>query len=376
MWTDAGIEIVDRTNVPRKPGVAAAVAPTASEESRNSAAVAAILDGERLPPPTVTAVGLRVYLDPDDSQKSGNRFPSRPPGLRRPRRARPVSAAFGEWSYWRKCCFISGLKGAKAPWWGRGQVRRVARADEPGDGRGRGPSLALGCGELARDLLQIETRGPFAYDAERNVARFDVLPQADPNLPNDVRMTKVPSHPGVQSLFSQVLEIEFNGPPTGNQPVQPPGPNTAAKDAAGGPRFRKLHAWTYTPSRILTVSSDVDQLVARGRDLVHEQVPEKVTPAGQPPQSTEKTTLTGSPLIVIQEKNLLTAGGPKTPATLVIEPAPAPLDQSAVTPRPPKPGHSPRPGQIRDVRCGREGHHDHRDLAEVDGPHKGTHQRS
>ena len=61
--------------MPRKPGVAAAVAPTASEESRNSAAVAAILDGERLPPPTVTAVGLRVYLDPDDSQKVGQPLP-------------------------------------------------------------------------------------------------------------------------------------------------------------------------------------------------------------------------------------------------------------------------------------------------------------
>ena len=36
---------------------------------------------------------------------------------------------------------------------------------------------------------------------------------------------------------------------------------------------------------------------------------------------------------MIQEKNLLTAGGPKTPATLVIEPAPALLGQSAVTPR-------------------------------------------
>ena len=160
--------------------------------------------------------------------------------------------------------------------------------------------------EFARDLLQIETRGPFAYDAEKNVARFDVLPQADPNLTNDVRVTKVPTRPGVQSLFSQVLEIEFNGPPTGNQPekpvAKPAGTPASATDStpAGNPRFKKLHAWTYTPGRILTVSSDSDQMVAHGQDLIHEQ-------------AADKTTLSGSPLIVTQEKNVLTAGGGERP---------------------------------------------------------------
>ena len=41
IWTDAPIEIVDRGNVPRKPGNAAAVAPTAAEECRNSTVVSA-----------------------------------------------------------------------------------------------------------------------------------------------------------------------------------------------------------------------------------------------------------------------------------------------------------------------------------------------
>ena len=190
----------------------------------------------------------------------------------------------------------------------------------------RAPRLALGAAavagglvpgahaarENARDLLQVETRGPFAYDAEKNIARFDVLPQADPNLPNDVRVTKVPARPGIQSLFSQVLEIEFNGAPTGNPPPGPPSASGQGTSAAG-PRFRKLHAWTYTPGRFLTVSSDADHLEAYGQDLVHEQLQ-------------EKTTLTGAPLYAVQERNVLTAGGAKSPAVLVIEPAPSPAD--------------------------------------------------
>ena len=164
--------------------------------------------------------------------------------------------------------------------------------------------------ELGRDLLQIETHGPFAYDAEKNLARFDVLPQADPNLPNDVRVTKVTARPGMQRLFSQVLEIEFNGPPTGNQPAKAPTVQpavAAAAPSAGSPRFKQLHAWTYTPGRFLTISSDADQLTAHGQDLVHEQ-------------GAERTTLTGTPLYAVQNRNVLTAGVPKH-RVLIIEPA-------------------------------------------------------
>src|SRR5262245_24209953 len=69
VWTDSPVEIVDKSNLPRRPGTEAATAPAASDESRTPAIVAAVINGQRLPPPTVTAVGLRVYLDPDDKQQ-------------------------------------------------------------------------------------------------------------------------------------------------------------------------------------------------------------------------------------------------------------------------------------------------------------------
>jgi hypothetical protein len=69
VWTDAPVEIVDRSNLPRRPGTAAAVAPgNADEDTPHPAAVAEVLGGQRLPPPTVTAVGMRVYLEPDNRQ--------------------------------------------------------------------------------------------------------------------------------------------------------------------------------------------------------------------------------------------------------------------------------------------------------------------
>jgi hypothetical protein len=174
--------------------------------------------------------------------------------------------------------------------------------------------------EYARDLLQVETRGPFNYDAERNVARFDVLPQTDTNLTNDVRVTKVPPRPsGLQTLFSQVLEIEFNGSPTGGQPAKsaaPPvgrvgaaQPGDASAEPPSGPKFTRLHAWTYTPGRFLTIASDGDQLQAYGQDLVRDQ-------------TAERTVLTGAPLTAMRERNVLTAGTAKVPAVLTLEPPP------------------------------------------------------
>ena len=76
------------------------------------------------------------------------------------------------------------------------------------------------------------------------------------------------------------------------------------------------------------------QLEAYGQDLVHEQ-------------AAEKTTLTGAPLYAVQQRNVLTAGGAKNPAVLVIEPAPA------------APGAHPRPartnGATRPPSAGRAG---------------------
>jgi hypothetical protein len=320
VWTDSPIEIVDRSNLPLKPGAAAAVAATASEESRNSSVIDAILSGQRLPPPTVTALGMRIYLDPDEDQNSPKPLPKAQPKARQTKRGAAGYSGVRRVELLEKVLLHLWVEG--------GQGTLVGAAGKPSSEPAAGAVAVAGglvpganaARAAAREILQVETRGPFSYDAEKNLARFDVLPQADPNLPNDVRVTKVPPRPGMPSLFSQVLEIEFNGSPTGNPPPSVPASLASADTPPAGPRFRKLHAWTYTPGRFLTVSSDADHLEAYGQDLVHEQ-------------AAEKTTLTGGPLYAVQERNVLTAGGAKNPAVLVIEPAPSVPGASGVPPR-------------------------------------------
>ncbi len=312
IWTDSAVEIVDRSNLPRQPGEPAASAPATAEEVRNSKAVAAILGGKRLPPPTITAVGMRVYMEPQNQPAKA--APKKP----------PTQGSAGVGGVQR----VEFLEQVVMNLWvdgGQGLVggdNKSAATNEPGPAvSAAGGGLVSGvyaARGMSRDLLQVETRGPFVYDSQKNLARFDVLPLADPNLPNDVQVTKVPARPGTQTLFSQVLELEFDGSPTGGNtppvavPNAVPTPTKPGEPLApSGAKFKRLHAWTYTQGRFLTVSSDGDQLEAYGQDLIHES-------------ATSRTQLTGAPLYAIQQRNVLTAGGAKQPAVLVLDQPPNP----------------------------------------------------
>lgn len=311
LWTDAYVEIVDRQNLPRAVGTGApATATGKSADLRTAGAVADIIAGRRPPPPTVTAIGLRVYLEPPV-----------PPG-----QPKPKKAGSGGLNGVRRIDLLeqvlvhlwvdngrSGFGGPPAP--------GAATAAEPAP---KSSALALtpppaalaaltgnmGTGAytarlMNRALLQIETRGPFAYDAEKALARFDVVPHSDPNLPNDVQATKVPATGGTSTLFSQVLELELNGGAT------------AANRAADAPAIKKMHAWTYTAGRLLSVVSEAESTVAYGQDLTHEQ-------------GAGRTVLTGAPLTVVRERNVLSAGAAQRSATLTSEPGPG-ADRRAVT---------------------------------------------
>lgn len=307
MWTDAAIEAIDHSNIPHRAGTAATTAPTVSEEVRNPTAIADILTGQRLPPPTVTGVGMRIYLSSEEhgkpqAKKGSGGFS----GLRRIELLEQVTMHL-----WMEGG--QGLVGSE----GKSSITPESPPAAASVAGGLIPALDT-IRQLSRDLLQIETRGPFSYDAEKNLARFDVLPQADPNLTNDVRATKIPPRPAIETLFSQVLELEFYGSSTDTpeqQPAKPAKPTSTAaapgkeKPAGGGPQFKRLHAWTYTPGRFLTISSDADQLEAYGQDLVREQ-------------ETETTRLTGTPLFAVKERSTLTAGGPSTSGVLISEPCP------------------------------------------------------
>ncbi|MBX9623047.1 MAG: hypothetical protein K2X82_04455 [Gemmataceae bacterium] len=344
VWTDAPVEITDRQNLPRPYGdPAPATAPAAGDDLRAAGAVPEILAGLRLPPPTITAVGLRLFLEP--SAKPGDKPPAQTnkkgggafSGVRRVELSEKV--LFHLWTDSRQGVVAAptAAKGGPTPPPAQ-PAGPLAVADLPDAAAavvGDGMLLAVrNARRLDRALLQIDTRGPFAFDAagERaNTARFDVVPQADPNLPNDVQLTRIPPRGGRQRLFSQVLEIEFDGPPTGPPADKPAAPKDPAKPPQAGPGFKRLHAFAYTPGRLLTLSSDDDRLEAYGQDLVHEQ-------------AVGRTTLRGAPLHIIRANepraddkpagtNTLSAGGPNQPAVLVMVPGPGPDRATAVSVR-------------------------------------------
>lgn len=309
VWTDAPVEIVDRQNLPRPIGADAP--PTVagqSDDARAAGAVAAMLSGARRPPPTVTAVGMRIYLQPDP-----------PPGAPKPKKTSTGTNGL------RRLEFVEQVLVSLWTDAGESVAGPVAAPAVPPSNEQRPkrngfepppPALGaitggLGIGAyqaraLDRALLQIETRGPFAYDAERSLARFDVVPQSDPNLPNDVQVTKVPARGGLSTLYSQVLELELNGGPGG------------APKAPNAPVLKRLHAWTHTAGRFLTVASQDDGMQAYGQDLVHEQ-------------SANRTVLTGAPLYVVRERNVLSAGQPQRAATLTSVPGTGPSRRAQVT---------------------------------------------
>ncbi|QDU20785.1 hypothetical protein [Urbifossiella limnaea] len=302
VWTDAAIEVVDKQNLPRAYGAPAPpTATTRAKDLQDAGVVPDILSGRRFPPPTVTAVGLKVFLEDKDAKlvavKKGSAGFS---GVRRLELGEKV--LLNLWVDARQSVMASP-GGATSP---------LSVVEEP-------PAAAAVVGglfaavqsvrRLDRALLQIETLGPFAYDAEKNVGRFDVVPAAEAGVQDYVQVHKLPPRGGTQRLFSQVLEIEFNGPPTGGKAPEP-------KAAGAGPSFKELRAWTYTPGRLVMVSSDADRLNAFGTKLVHDE-------------TSNKSVLTGAPLTAIRGnearadkkeagESVLTAGAAGRPATLTM----------------------------------------------------------
>ena len=332
IWTDAAVEIIDRQNIPRPYGAPKRAlpagggknprdpetAPASGEDLRDPAAVPEILAGKRLPPPTVTAVGMRIYLEPEPkAQPNGQPAPKKEAGpLSGVRRIELLEKVlFNLWIDSRQG-MVSTPKAAAEP---RGGSNPLAVPEPPAAAAAVVGAVFFAvetAKRLDRALLQIDTLGPFSFDNEKNLARFDVIPQANPNLPNDVQMSRILPTGRKQQLFTQILEIEFNGAPTGPQPATP----TPKAPSGGGTTFKRLNAWTTIPGQYITIHAEDERLEAYGQKLVHEQ-------------AKNETTLTGARLYVVRGNeprkdrgpagaNILTAGSPQRAALLILKPGP------------------------------------------------------
>jgi hypothetical protein len=354
VWTDAAVEIIDRQNLPRKltPEAArdcfrvfsmktnpalrergvivdeAETAPVTAAELQSAKAIAEVLTGQRLPPPTVTAIGMKIFLDPPNPPAPSKGAPAKKnsgafSGLRRIELHEKVLV-----NLWVD--MQQGLLDDLGP--AKPVAPTATRLPLPSGFAALGGSLAT-VGELVRQcdraLLQVDTLGKLIFDAEKNTARFDVLPDGNPDLPNDVQVHRVqPLMPGLQRLFCQFLELDFNGTPIGADaataaksiPASKAPATQAAKPERSGTSVKRLRAWVEAPGRFVTLNSEPDRLEAYGQYLLHDK-------------ETQTTSLRGMPLYAHQDNeprpdgqpaggNILSAGTKDQPATMVRKPSP------------------------------------------------------
>ncbi len=316
VWTAALVEVFDRKTLPRPLHATAPLSvtvPTAAlprpDDLRKQGAVADILHGLTLPPPTVVAEGLKLYLLPEKQNKRGGVGYS---GVRELRLCEKV-----QMNLWVEGG--GGLPGA-AP----------ARPAEP---KGKGPNAAppttdpkaaelllnppqaltaavgggfdgVAIAERFRRkaLLLVETPGPFRYDLEAATATFDIAPHAPPTGPNVVTVTRLSAADVADNLFCAHLRLDLNR--SDDKPAKD-GKLPAAEAREGGMSIRKL---TATGPQVY-ISVAAEQFTAQGTELTHEQ---------DPVTTVTTTTLVGSPVFADRENSQLRAGDATTPGRVEI----------------------------------------------------------
>jgi hypothetical protein len=270
IWTAAAVQVTDRKNLPRPLRAHAPVAvPARPDDLRGRNAVANILLGLTSPPPTMTAEGMKVYLQPDDKTKGGAGYS----GVKTIELAENVQVSL--WSSGGGGGF-PGSGGSDAP-------AKPAAADPPAAAGAALGGFADGAAVARRladqSLLVIRTLGKFRYDYPTSTATFEAAAAANPALPNHVTAFRQSAGGGTDDLICKALEIRFGD----------------GKSAKGEPGM-KIKALTATGDHVF-VSVEAEQLSAQGTRLQYETSPTGST-----------TVLRGSPVNALRERNQIMGG--------------------------------------------------------------------
>ncbi|HET6574751.1 MAG TPA: hypothetical protein VFG68_14195 [Fimbriiglobus sp.] len=307
VWTAAAVEVVDRKNLPRplRSG-STATAQVRGDEFRARNAVADVLLGVTLPPPTMTAEGMKIYLDRQDTKTpTAKRNNTGYSGVRTIELVEKVQVNL--WSDGG-----GGFPGSAPP-----QEAKPAAVDPPAAFATVAGGAAADGAAIARrfedkTLLVIQTLGPFRYDFAASRAKFEAAAVTPEAVPNHVTVARHSARGTQDNLFCKVLEIDFlDSKEKAAEPKQP-----AAKDRPqpdqGGMRIKSLTA----TGPYVYVSVEAEKLQAQGTELRY------VTDAKT---RRSDTTLRGNPVIAVRDRNRLEGGNAATPAEIFISSiAPAP----------------------------------------------------
>ncbi len=303
IWTATPVTVIDRRNLPRTlRGGVPSVALGRPDDLRRQSAIADILLGNALPPPTVTAVGMKIYLQPAEPAKGGGPAPAK--GKSGTNSVREIllqdNVQMNLWSDGG-----SGLPGGEAPVSEKptalppksvadSVLAMPALLGSVWDGAGTVEKLAN------KSLLMIETPGAFRYDFDKGTARFDIAPQAPPvGQPNLVTVTRLSAFKGQDNLFCTVLHLDFSDPPGA---------------AANKPRTSRengfvLRSLTATGPQVF-VSVESDGLTATGTELRYDRDARK---------GRSVTTLRGSPAYAKREGSQIWGGDVVNFADIIID---------------------------------------------------------
>ncbi len=313
LTTAAEVEVVDRKNLPRPlRSLDNTTGVLSGEALRAEGAVARIVLGEALPPPTITARGMKIYLTPTP--------PEPPPAPGAAARA-PAPKRGGSIGY----SGVRRIELAEAV-----QFNLWTDGSSPFPGSGPAPKsdkpvpaavvpdpppagLALVGGLLdagvfasrleSKTLLVIETPGSFRYDFEKGLAEFEAA-----TGPTDhVALTRLSATKPRDDLFCTHLDVTLDGatPPPLPDGKAAPRPQKPQSLDRGGLKIRAVRA---TGANVF-VSAGAEQLLAQGTELLH-----TVEADGK----RTVTTLRGAPVTAKREQNQLVSGGEGVAGEIVI----------------------------------------------------------
>ena len=309
MYTNAIVEVIDKRNLPHSlRSGSTATSPLTPEQLRRSSSVAAILRGESDPPPTITAEGMKIYLDRSSGKEPAGAKPDKRnttgySGVRLIELSRNVQ--FNLWT--DNASGFPGTNPAEAP---AAPAKDAAPAADPPAGLGAVAGaypdvVALETLYREKKLLVIDTPGSFRFDFAKSLARFDT-DGLDTNARVSVHRLSAGSEP--DELFCSLLVIQFDG--AGDSKAAP------TSGVGSGMKIKSLKA---TGIHVF-VSAVAEDLLAQGEELSY---------TVDAPSRTTVTTLRGKTVSANRSKNSLIAGqGAQAGEILItsVEPPPGSLE--------------------------------------------------
>lgn len=311
LWTSAHVEVIDRRNLPRPlRSTSTATAAVRGDDLRNRGAIANILLGQTLPPPTIVADGMKIFLTPQDKNapppkdangKADSRNTTGYSGVRLIELTEKVQ--FNLWSEGN-----AGFPGASPEKEKPNAAPKAVIPDPPAALAGItgaiGDAVVIAKKMDEKSLTVVETLGGFRYDFQANVARFEAATATSPIVSNHVTVTRLSASDKQDNLFCRLLVVQFEGglnqpgtPVPSVTPVTPP-KKAVAKSQGGASSGMKIKSLTATGEHVF-ISIESEQLLAQGTELQY------IVDA--PAQKTT-TILRGKPVTAVREKNRLRGG--------------------------------------------------------------------